>query len=154
LSEPVAGPGETLFSTDHEAENARFSNEDVRSGSNDTTENFFIPAATSHEPAEFLVPAQIITSPLPSGGPPLAKKDKRHGHGIGHGKVPKGDKLMDDYFKEGEKKSREVDFAPSAKNTPPPPPPKAKGPLPPKVGEGDAVPAKVEDEARAQSGVD
>ena len=142
LSEPVAGPGETLFSTDHEAENARFSNEDIRSGSSGTAENFFVPAATSHEPAEFLVPAQIITPPPPSGGPPSAKKDKRHGHGTGHGKLPKGDKLMDDYFKEGEKKSREVDFAPSAKNTPPPPPPKAKGPPPPKCGRKRCSPSE------------
>jgi len=154
LSEPVAGPGETLFSTEHEAENARFSNEDIRFGGNETAENFFVPAATSHEPAEFLVPAQIITPPPSSGGPPLAKRDKRHGHGTGHGKVPKGDKLMDDYFKEGEKKSREVDFAPPAKNTPPPPPPKAKGPPPPKAGGSAAAPTEVGDGTEQQSGVD
>ena len=154
LSEPIAGPGETLFSTDYEAENARFSNEDVRSGSNATVENFFVPAVTSHEAAEFLVPAQIITPPPPSGGPPLAKKDKRHGHGTGHGKLAKGDKLMDDYFKEGENKSREVDFVPSAKNTPPPPPPRAKGAPLPKAGGATAPPAKVEDESEDQSSVD
>jgi GRASP55/65 PDZ-like domain len=153
LSEPVAGPGETLFSTDHEAENARFSNEDVRSGGSGTSENFFAPVATGNETAEFLVPAQIITPPPPSGGPPSAKKDKRHGHGTGHGKLPKGDKLMDDYFKEGEKKSREVDFAPSAKNTPPPPPPKSKGPPPPKAGGNAAAPPKADDTGN-QSGID
>jgi hypothetical protein len=136
LSEPVAGPGEMLFSNDQEAETARFSNEDIRGGSNGNDSNYFVPAAIKQQPTEFLVPAQIITPPLP---PPASapRKDKRHGHGTGHGKIPKGDKLMDDYFLEGEKKSREVDYAPSAKSTPPPPPPKSKGPPkgPPKAGE-------------------
>jgi hypothetical protein len=154
LSEPVAGPGEILFSTDRDAENARFSNEDVRSSGTDNTENFFVPAGASNESAEFLVPAQIITPPPPFGGPPLAKRDKRHGHGTGHGKVAKGDKLMDDYFKEGEKKSREVDFAPSAKNTPPPPPPKSKGPPPPKAGGGATAPSKADNDTGEQSSVD
>lgn len=153
LSEPVAGPGETLFSTEYEAENARFSNEDARSGSNNTAENFFVPAATSQEPTEFLVPAQIISPPLTSTAPLSAKKDKRHGHGTGH-KLPKGGNFMDDYFNEGEKKSREVDFAPSVRSTPPPPPPKAKGPPPPKAGGDAAAPAKVEDDTGDQNGVD
>jgi hypothetical protein len=142
----------TLFSTDYVAENARFSNEDGRTGTNNTTENFFVPAANTQEPTEFLVPAQIISQSPPSGAPPPAKKDKRHGHGTGH-KLPKGGNFMDDYFNEGEKKSREVDFAPSAKNTPPPPPPKAKGP-PPKAGGTTALPAKVEDDTGDHSGVD
>lgn len=151
LSGPVTGPGETLFSSDYEAENARFSNEDTRSSSNNATEGFFSPVATGHEPAEFLVPAQIVNPPPPSTAAPSAKKDKRHGHGTGHGKLPKGVDFMDDYFQEGEKKSREVDFAPSMKSTPPPPPPKAKGP-PPRAA-GTVVPAKVEDDV-GRSGVD
>jgi hypothetical protein len=146
LSEPVAGPGEMLFSNDQDSENARFSNEDLRSGSNGNDSNFFVPAAVNQQPAEFLVPAQIISPPPPpaSSGP---RKDKRHGHGTGHGKLPKGDKLMDDYFMEGEKKSREVDYALSAKSTPPPPPPKAKGPPkgPPKAGEAAGGPLKPEE---------
>lgn len=140
LSEPVAGPGEMLFSNDYEAETARFSNEDSRSGNNNQADNFFIPATANQESAEFLVPAQVITPPPPPAGSHTTRKDKKHGHG--HGKVPN---MMDDYFKEGEKKSREVDFAPSAKNTPPPPPPKAKGP--PKAAEASPVPDEVEDKS-------
>ena len=39
---------------------------------------------------------------------------------------------FDEYFKEGEQKSKEEDFAPSAKAAPPPPPPKL-GTAPPKA---------------------
>lgn len=115
LSEPLAGPGETLFET----ENARFSNEEIRplSGAGGDSQ-FFVPAATS-EPGEFLVPAQLAAGP-PQGAP-ARKKEKKHGHSPGN-------KVLDDYFMEGEKKSRELDYAPSAKSTPPPPPPKAGGP--------------------------
>jgi hypothetical protein len=122
LSEPVAAPGETLFET----ENARFSNEGPRplSGGGD----YFVPAATS-EPGEFLVPAQLVSPPV--GAAPVKKKDKKHGH------APNKN-FMDDYFTEGEKKSRELDYAPGAKSTPPPPP-KAGGPPmaagPPKASE-------------------
>jgi hypothetical protein len=109
LSEPLAEPGETLFET----ENARFSNEEVRplSGREDTPQ-FFVPAAAS-ESADLLVPAQLAAPPTTSISP---KKDKkRHGHSPNKS-------FMDDYFMEGEKKSRELDHAPSARSTPPPPP--------------------------------
>lgn len=111
LSEPLAGPGETLFETS--PENARFSNEEVRplSGGID----YSSPPATS-EPGDFLIPAQIMTPPVPG---PAKRKDKKH--------APTKN-FMDDYFTEGEKKSREQDYAPGAKSTPPPPPPKAGGP--------------------------
>ena len=116
LSSPMAGPGETLFET----ENARFSNEDVRpiSGAGDASQ-YLVPAAST-EPSNFLVPAEL-TSVTPPTTAPTKKKDKKHGH------TP-NKALMDDYFQEGEKKSREVDFAPTAKSTPPPPPPKSGGP--------------------------
>jgi hypothetical protein len=119
LSEPVAEPGETLFSTEREAEAAPFSNEEFRQSGGVDTENLFIPAAAvafSQEPASFLIPAHMT-------GPPRhellgPKKDKKHGHG----KAPKDDKLIDDYFIEGEKKSQELDFAPSSRQAAPPPP--------------------------------
>ena len=130
LSEPVAGPGETLFET----ENARFSNEESRAG-----DGFLAPVATAAtEPTDFLVPAQIVSPPVGGHG---KKKEKKHGHSP--------NKMMDDYFMEGEKKSREVDYAPSVA-TPPPPPPKVGGP--PKTGglpkESPAV------EEKDDSGVD
>ncbi len=133
LSEPVAGPGETLFET----ENARFSNEEVRPLSGG---NFVVPAASA-DSGNFLVPAQLA-------GPPSSitssrKKDKKHGHTPN--KI-----FMDDYFTEGEKKSREIDHAPSAKNTPPPPPPKSAGP--PKAV--TPKPVEIEDKGADDSGVD
>lgn len=116
LSEPLAGPGETLFDT----ENARFSNEEPRqlSGSGE----YLVPAATS-DPSDLLVPAQIVSPPV--AAPPRGKKEKKHGHAPNKA-------FMDDYFTEGEKKSRELDYAPGARSTPPPPPPKIGGP--PKAG--------------------
>jgi len=123
LSEPVAGPGETLFET----ENARFSNEEVRTmpGAGGDASQFHVSAAA--EPAgDFLVPAQTLASAPPTGVQGR-KKDRKHGHGHSPNK-----NFMDDYFMEGEKKSRELDHPPSAKSTPPPPPPKAGDP--PKSG--------------------
>ncbi len=117
LSEPVAAPGETLFET----ENARFSNEETRPLSSGDSSQFFVPAAASAT-GDFLLTAQLASGPPKST--PVKKKDKKHGHSPNKA-------FMDDYFTEGEKKSRELDHAPSAKNTPPPPPPKQG---PPKAG--------------------
>ena len=138
LSEPVAGPGETLFETEH----ARFSNEEVRptSGAGEASKQF-IPAGTL-EPSDFLVPAQLMSAP-PSTSAPGRKKKPAHSP----------NKFMDDYFTEGEKKSREIDHAPSAKSPPPPPPPKAGGP--PKASRPpEASPAGDEKADAYDSGVD
>ncbi|KUJ22270.1 uncharacterized protein LY89DRAFT_680409 [Mollisia scopiformis] len=131
LSEPLAGPGETLFDT----KNARFSNEEIRplSGSGD----YMVPAAAS-DPSDLLVPAQLV-SPLVASG--RGRKDKKRGHAPNK-------PFMDDYFTEGEKKSRELDHAPSAKSTPPPPPPKMGGP--PKAG----GPPNTEETAVEETAVD
>ncbi|KAI9736889.1 MAG: hypothetical protein M1818_005940 [Claussenomyces sp. TS43310] len=148
LSEPVAGPGETLFSTEQHGEAARFSNEERQSETD--TGNYFVPAkSAAQDPGDLLVPAQMVSPPLPRTASPGMRKDKKHG------KVsmrPGKGLDMDDYFNEGEKKSRELDYAPSAKSTPPPPPPKAGGP--PRTG---PPPAKAElktEEAEDDGGVD
>ena len=133
LSGPVAGPGETLFET----ETARFSNEETRPLSGG--DGLFVPAAASAS-TDFLVPAQIVSPPV--GGTHGKKKEKKHGHSP--------NKMMDDYFMEGEKKSREVNFAPAA-TTPPPPPPKARGP--PKTGGPPKSPA-VEEKSADDNEVD
>lgn len=143
LSEPLAGPGETLFETEH----ARFSNEQPRPlASTDDSSQFFVPAAAE---ADFLVPAQL--APPPMASPAGKKKEKKHGHSP--------NRMMDEYFNEGEKKSRELDHAPIGKGTPLPPPPKAGGPPkaegPPKAASSIASPpaeAKVDD--AEDSGVD
>jgi hypothetical protein len=124
LSGPIPGPGETLFtSTDSEGETARFSNEEIRP----TVGQHFTPQPSDlqwESSAEFVVPAQMTSPPPPLVTSPSQRKERKPGHGLGKGR---GDKLMDDYFMEGEKKSREVDYAPSVKGDVPPPP-KAGGP--------------------------
>lgn len=115
LSEPPAGPGETLFET------ARFSNEEGRP----TSRSPSIPYQPSpqQQANDFMVPAAMDLPP-PSGrsaptslAPPrIAKKTKITG------KERSG---FDDMFEEGEQKSKEEDSAPSAKAAPPPPPPKS-----------------------------
>ncbi|KFX97802.1 hypothetical protein O988_04684 [Pseudogymnoascus sp. VKM F-3808] len=139
LSEPVAEPGSTLF----DGEPARFSNEESRAAALSSTG----ASSTPVPPSEFLIPAQL-TGAAP---PPAASSDKAHRkHGRGHDKAvqQKGGKL-DDYFMEGEQKSRELDYVPSAKSTgTPPPPPKSGGPPkatggPPKGGPPKGGPPKV-----------
>lgn len=137
LSEPVAGPGEMLFDT---SETARFSNEETRplsSAARSSSPHVFVPATASN-PADLLVPAQL-TSPPPPMASPSAPRRKARGHGQAQNKS-----MMDDYFMEGEKKSREVDYAPSAKSTPPPPPPKAGGP--PRTDSAPKAASEAEDE--------
>ena len=145
LSEPVHGPGETLF--DGDGEKFAMAAADAAG----TTTNVFVPAAAavaspgvttaSPPPAaggpEFLIPAQVVgatgtpppaagsgtaTAPPPRGG----RKKERAGHAA--------PSQLDDYFAEQEQKSKELDGgAISASKTPPPPPPKAGVPPPPKA---------------------
>jgi hypothetical protein len=138
LSEPLAGPGETLFET----ENARFSNEENRPLSGVPDGQFFAPGAGAAVSGDFLVPATLAGPP--QGGTPVRKKEKRHGHNP--------NKVLDDYFMEGEKKSRELDHAPSAKSTPPPPPPKAGGP--PRIGGPPPGPPSRTETPKAESVAD
>lgn len=125
LSEPVNEPGETMF--DGEANSG-------------ITPDSFLPTAIVGTPlstgdvlpsppmaavsgtaaGDFLVPAQMVA---PGRSPPLPRshaksKRKHHSH--------TGPDMMDNYFKEEEKKSRELDNAPkSSGNKGLPPPPKA-----------------------------
>lgn len=131
LSEPVHAPGETMFDGESVAQGQFVQ---AAGGASPTS---FIPAATATPPppppppsGEFLVPAQMVGAQgaPPGSAPPRAKKKERHHHG--------GPNLMEDYFKEQEKKSRELDNAPSRTNSPLPPPPKAGPPRggPPRTG--------------------
>ena len=135
LSEPVHAPGETLF--DGESAQAQF----VPANGPPGTASPFVPAAAvaPTSPADFLVPAQMVGTAPPSGAPPRGKKKERHVH---HAPAS----LMDDYFKEQEKKSRELDNAPSGRSSPLPPPPKAGGgppKSPPKATSTPPPPAMV-----------
>ena len=110
LSEPVNAPGEMLFDGGLNEKSADASFEQVAGQ----------PAAGG----DYLVPAQMFES-APISAPPRGGKNKDK-----HGASP--NKLMDDYFKEEEAKSREVDNAPQSKSAGVPPPPKA-GAGPPKA---------------------
>lgn len=125
LIEPSTAPGEVMF----DGENARFSNEESRAYTLQSQQQqqdggqFFVPAANANaqvDESNFLVPANVVSPPVTGGGGGGGGKKK---------KVQRGGGGLDDYFNEGEKKSRELDHAPSAKSTPPPPPPKG-GPPP------------------------
>ncbi|KAI0018317.1 GRASP55/65 PDZ-like domain-containing protein [Xylariomycetidae sp. FL0641] len=135
LHEPVSAPGETLFDGGGEgASPAVMMGTDTFApapGGGDPST--FVPAAVGapqqqpQQGSEFLVPAQMMASPPPPAGagqvPPRGKKKEKHGHGHG----PSPNRMMDDYFAEQEKKSKELDGNIAASKTPPPPPPKAGG---------------------------
>ncbi|KAF4587748.1 golgi reassembly stacking protein [Ophiocordyceps camponoti-floridani] len=134
LSEPVHGPGETLFDGDvSEKSQAVF----------ETAVPPPPPPPPSGE-GDYLIPAQMVDSTA-AGAPPrtsAAKKKERHGH------APNS--LMDDYFKEGGAKSRELDNAPKSTNTSVPPPPKTAR-APPK-SEATAEPAEAATEPGVKGG--
>lgn len=124
LTEPTQAPGETLFET------ARFSNEEPRA-SPAMLQNGFQSQPSAGAP-ELITPTGMPTGP-PKGapGPPRAGKKARAHHGISPGAG------IDEYFAEGEAKSRELEGGSStpknASSLPPPPkggPPKSKSPVP------------------------
>ncbi|MCJ1254272.1 hypothetical protein MMC24_002086 [Lignoscripta atroalba] len=127
LTEPPAAPGETLFET------ARFSNEDARPTSaysqSFPTGNKSKSPLLANQSSDFLVPAAMTAPPpppkisSPSPAPPRGSRGKRH--------VVSPNRAFEEYFKEGEQRSKEEDFAPAAKATPPPPPPRLGGGPPP-----------------------
>lgn len=141
LSEPPAGPGETLFET------ARFSNEEARPPSYSPSAPY--PSAPSQSSNDFMVPAAmdlpppsappVSTSPVPpkSGKKPRMAGRQRSG--------------FEDMFKEGETKSKEEDFAPSAKAAAPPPPPKSATGPPPSASHLDSA-SEIEDQPSAADG--
>lgn len=114
LSEPTQAPGETLF------ESARFSNEESRPSPSMQQGGFQPSLAAPQSEPTFLVPANMSFAPPPSDGPPKSAKKARAVVSPGAG--------IDDYFKEGEEKSRELDRGSTPKNAGAglPPPPKAK----------------------------
>ncbi|KJX99784.1 golgi reassembly stacking protein [Zymoseptoria brevis] len=129
LGEPANGPGETLF----------------ESGGDDPSQ------ATASTGADFLVPAnmQMMNAvPTPLGGneaappPPPPKTGGKARKARAH-PAPASGGGLDDYFAEGEQKSREMEGGgstpkPSVAGLPPPPksgPPKAASPAPPAAAE-------------------
>ncbi|KAI9792739.1 MAG: hypothetical protein M1833_001020 [Piccolia ochrophora] len=141
LQEPPHAPGETLFET------ARFSNE---SDPRTTTTAAAVDDHTTHTPppqapaADFLVPATQLAPSSDNAGA-VGRKHPTRGPRAGRSAGASAavgfspNRAMDEYFREGEEKSREQDGspAPTAGGVGAPPPPK-KGGLPPKGKDGDA----------------
>ena len=132
LSEPPARPGETMFET------ARFSNEELRPSS--TQPDPYSPGLgvyqtkAAQQSHDLLVPATLVSLPparpaASSPGPPRAGRKPKT-------KMPLSPKTaFDEYFKEGEQKSKEENLVPAAKSAPPPPPktggpPQSRSPVP------------------------
>lgn len=138
LTEPPAGPGETLFET------ARFSNEENRPFSGNLQSHpsgsSLYQTLSNQKSSDLLVPATLASPPppppvlaTPSGPPRTGRKPK---------KAVSPNSAFDEYFKEGEQKSKEEDSTPAAKNIPPPPP-KLGGPPLAKTPEPEVPEAEV-----------
>lgn len=140
MTEPIVDPNGTLF------EAARFSNEEYRPPSAQPlaqSSPSYPPPSSATQSSDMLVPASMASPPPPPPqsattaamtGPPKAAARKPRN-------VAASNMTFDDYFREGEEKSKEENFAPSSKGTaPPPPPPKtAKATSPVKSPEPDAA---------------
>jgi hypothetical protein len=112
LGEEVEGPGEVVFETLEDGSAAP------------------VPGANgAGAPGDFLVPANMVAPPpLASQNRVTSPPDSRSPASRRAGKARAGvspSSAFDDYFAEGEMKSKEQDYAPSRKGTPLPPPPKA-----------------------------
>lgn len=122
LTEPSQGPGETLFEA----------GTDYSQALSDPESSTYLPAEGQQD---FLVPANLPSQPAKPtspGPPPAGKARKQRAH---HTTAPAAG--LDDYFAEGEQKSRELEGSSTPKPTsslPPPPakggPPKAASPAP------------------------
>ncbi|KAI4633299.1 hypothetical protein J4E80_000664 [Alternaria sp. BMP 0032] len=151
LDEPPPAPGETFFSTGDASGATSFDEKRPLTGSVD-----FPAAPTQGAPTELFVPANMALpakSPPPQGtAPPPKRKGRAH-----HVASPAGGGGggLDDYFKEGEQKSLEQDYAPK-KGSGVPPPPKAGGPPrgPPKSGSASRTGTPVQGDGNADSAAD
>ncbi|CEO60990.1 Putative Golgi reassembly stacking protein [Penicillium brasilianum] len=115
LGEEVEGPGEVVFETRADGYPAPMPNHDGASATAEPSANYLVPANMVSPPP--LASQTRVTSP-PSGASPASRRSAKTRHGVSPNSA------FDDYFAEGEQKSREQDFAPSRKGTPLPPPPK------------------------------
>lgn len=146
LDEPPQAPGETLFegrpSMDSRPQTS--SGEAVAVASyplappQSSSPQLMIPAEMSFPPAKDALAEGGTSKPPGASAPPMSmggRRPKAH-HTKSSAKTAALD--MDDYFNEGETKSKENDFAPSPKpgSNAIAPPPKATGPPPKVTGSG------------------
>ncbi|KAL4911045.1 GRASP55/65 PDZ-like domain-containing protein [Aspergillus multicolor] len=116
LGEEVEGPGEVVFETRADGVSTPVSEPSVSS----------LPPAAAVQPPQFLVPANM-SSPPPWAPAASAPQVSHHGKKRGNARASPH-KAFDDYFAEGEQKSKEQDHVPSRRGTPLPPPPKVGQP--------------------------
>jgi hypothetical protein len=115
LGEEVEGPGEVVFETREDGYPAAVPSYSGVPAATEPSANYLVPANMVSPPP--LASQTRVTSP-PSGVSPASRRSAKTRQGISPNRA------FDDYFAEGEMKSREQDFAPSRKGTPLPPPPK------------------------------
>lgn len=141
LGEEVEGPGEVVFETrENETPAPGGDTAGAVPAMPSPSDNFLIPANITAPPP--LASAQArVASPSGSRSPAARRAGKSR-------PVASPNRAFDDYFAEGEEKSREQDYAPSRHGTPLPPPPKASGVSPSETGssapEGSPGPAHEE----------
>jgi hypothetical protein len=143
LGEEVEGPGEVVFET-------REDNSAPASGPVGSVSGMAAPSGN------YLVPANITAPPpLAAQARGASPSQSRSPAGRRAGKSRAGaspNRVFDDYFAEGEEKSRAQDYVPSRHGTPLPPPPKAgispshsESPVPPPVAP-EGAPGPTEEE--------
>ncbi|KAJ5168879.1 uncharacterized protein N7482_004473 [Penicillium canariense] len=115
LGEEVEGPGEVVFETGEDGSSTATRNPNGPSAIIGSSGNYLVPANMASPPP--LAAQTRVTSP-PTGTSPASRRSAKPRQGVSPSKA------FDDYFAEGEQKSREQDFAPSRKGTALPPPPK------------------------------
>ncbi|KAL4735001.1 GRASP55/65 PDZ-like domain-containing protein [Aspergillus similis] len=116
LGEEVEGPGEVVFETRADG---------VSTPIPELTASFMpSQAGIPGQSPQFLVPANM-TSPPPLAPVASAPQVSHHGRKARGNARASPQRAFDDYFAEGEQKSKEQDHVPSRRGTPLPPPPKA-----------------------------
>ncbi len=135
MEEPIAAADGTVF------EAARFSNEEHRPSSIHTpmqSSTLYPPPASATQSSDILEPAAMTTPP-----PPPPQSATIPGPSKGTTRKPRtaaaSNMTFDEYFREGEQKSKEEDFAPSAKSAAPPPPPPKSAKAPPQAKSPEPV---------------
>ncbi|KAL1986554.1 hypothetical protein VTN96DRAFT_6132 [Rasamsonia emersonii] len=119
LGEEVEGPGEVVFETKEDGSEQPREPSPNASASAPPSGNFLVPANMASPPP--------LTSPATNLGSQSTARSSKTGRRHRHGGLSPN-RAFDEYFAEGEQKSREQDFVPSRKGTPLAPPPKAGGP--------------------------
>lgn len=128
LGEEVEGPGEVVFETRPDG----FSTPVPEPASSiPNTEAAGVPGP----PPQFLVPANMTSPPAWAQGTAAASQGSQHGRKSRGNARASPQAAFDDYFAEGEQKSKEQDHVPSRRGTPLPPPPKVGQPQEPKESE-------------------